>query len=145
MSETKFPLTLIGIAVVVYAGFGLSIGGPAGGIITLFILLLQALITTVLGVMACFVTAQILSTNFGTLQSASVNLAAVALFPAAAGMLMGLISPILGAIAVIVLYFGLLKSLFDLELFELIVFVLVLWGVSWVAQQVVGWIEASLS
>ena len=129
MSEIKFPLMLVGIALVIYAGFGFATVGPAGGAIAVFILLLPAVITSVLGVAACFGTAQILGTNFGTLKSASINLAAVAMFPSAAGLLISLISPLLGGIAVIVLFFGLLKSLFDLEVFELIVSVLILGSV----------------
>ena len=145
MSEVKIPSALIGIAVVIYAGYGFSLAGPAGGVVTVLLLLLQALITSVLGLGACFVAAQVLSTDFGTPKSAFVKLAAVALFPAAAGLLVGLVSPILGALAVIVLFFGLLKSLFDLEFFELVVFVMILWGVSWLAQQSIYWIQSSLS
>jgi hypothetical protein len=140
MSEIKLPLTLIGTALVIYAGFGFGTAGPAGGVTTVLLLLLQALITSILGIAACLATAQILSTNFGTITSASANLAAVALFPGAAGLLMALISPMLGAVTALVLFFGLLKSLFDLEFFELVVFVLILWGVSWAAEQVVSWI-----
>ncbi|MDG2127768.1 MAG: hypothetical protein P8K08_07215 [Fuerstiella sp.] len=139
MSEIKLPLTLIGTALIIYAGFGFATAGSAGVVITVFLLLLEALITTVLGIVACFGTAQILSTNFGTIKSASANLAAVALFPGAVGILMAQISPIVGVLTVIVLVVGLLKSLFDLEFFELVVFVLVLWGVSWAAEQVIGW------
>lgn len=139
MSEIKLPLTLIGTALIIYAGFGFATAGSAGVVITVFLLLLEALISCVLGIVACFGTAQILSTNFGTIKSASANLAAVALFPGAVGILMAQVSPMLGALTVIVLVVGLLKSLFDLEFFELVVFVLVLWGVSWAAEQVIGW------
>lgn len=140
MSEIKLPLTLIGTALVIYGGFGFATAGPAGGVTTVFLLLLQAFITVILGIAACFAAAQILSTNFGTIKSASANLAAVAVFPSAAGLVMALISPLLGVITVLVLFFGLLKSLFDLEFFELVVFVLVLLGVSWAAQEVVSWL-----
>ena len=139
MSEIKLPLTLIGTALIIYAGLGITTAGPAGAVTAVFLLLLEALITTVLGIVACLGTAQILSTNFGTIKSASANLAAVALFPGAVGILMAQVSPMLGALTVIVLVVGLLKSLFDLEFFELVVFVLVLWGVSWAAEQVIGW------
>lgn len=145
MSETRIPWTLIGIALVIFVGFGFFTAGPAGVVVFVLLLLLQALITSVLGVGACFVAAQILSTNFGTPKSAFVKLAAIAMFPAAAGLLVGLVSPILGVVVLIVLFFGLLKSLFDLEFFELIVFVLVLWGVSWLAEQSIGWIQRTLS
>jgi hypothetical protein len=142
MSEIKLPLTLIGTALVIYVGFGFANAGSAGVVITVFFLLLQALFSSILGIAACFGTAQLLSTNFGTLKSASANLVAVTLFSGAAGLLiMEMISPLLGVIAVIVLTFGLLKSLFDLEFFELIVFVLMLWGVSWVAEQAIVWIQ----
>ena len=142
MAETKFPLTLIGVAVVIYIGFGVATAGPVGGVITVFFLLLQALITSVLGLAACFLVAQIFSTYFGTLRSASVKLVAVALFPPAAGLLIALISPIIGALAVIVLFFGLLQSLFELELFEVIVFTLALLGVSALAEQAILWIQS---
>ncbi|MEO2020175.1 MAG: hypothetical protein ABGZ53_38075 [Fuerstiella sp.] len=149
MSEIKLPLTLIGTALIIYTGFGFATAGPAGAVAAVFLLLLKALITSILGIVACLGTAQILNTNFGTIKSASANLAAVALFPGAVGLLMALIlsaliSPVLGmmlvALTVIVLTFGLLKSLFDLEFFELVVFVLILWGVSWAAEQVIGWL-----
>ena len=141
MSEIKLPLTLIGTALIIYAGFGFATAGSEGVVITVFFLLLQALVTAILGIAACFGAALLLNTNFGTLKSASVNLAAVTLFPGAAGLLIAMISPLLGLIAVIVLFFGLLKSLFYLEFFELIVFVLMLWGVSWVAEQAIGWLQ----
>ena len=44
----------------------------------------------------------------------------------------------MGLLAVFILFFGLLQSMFDLELFELIVFVLVLWGVNFLASTVVA-------
>ena len=141
MSEIKLPLTLICTALIIYAGFGFATAGSEGVVITVFFLLLQALFTAILGIAACFGAALLLNTNFGTLKSASANLAAATLFPGAAGLLIAMISPLLGLIAVIVLFFGLLKSLFDLEFFELIVFVLMLWGVSWVAEQAIGWLQ----
>ena len=146
MSEIKLPLTLIGTALVIFVGFGFAAAGPswytgtAGGVTIVFLLLLQALITSILGIAACLAAAQILSTNFGTITSALANLAAVALFPGAAGLLIALLSPMLGVITALVLYIGLLKSLFDLDFLELVVFDLVLWGVSWAAEQVVSWI-----
>lgn len=139
MSEIKLPLTLIVTALIIYAGYGFAAAGPAGGVTTVFLLLLQALITSVLGIAACFATAQILGTHFGTIESASAKLAAVALFPGAVGALILMISPMLVPITVIALTFGLLKSLFDMELMELIVFLLIFWGVTWVAEQVMAW------
>jgi hypothetical protein len=145
MSEIRIPLTLIGISLPIYAGFGFFVAGPAGAAVTVLLLLLQALMTTFLGVGACFITAAVFSTDFGTLKSACVKLAAVALFPSAAGLLASLVSPIIGVLLAVVLFFALLKSLFDLEMFELIVFVVVLLGVSSVAEQAVGWILSSVS
>lgn len=142
MSETRVPYVLIGLALVVYVGFGFTLAGPLGAVVTVLLLLLRASITTALGIGACFIAAELLSTNFGTLQSACVKLAAVALFPLAAGLLISLVSPILGGLSVVVLYLGLLQSFFDLELFELIAFVLILWGVSWLAEQAIGWLLA---
>jgi hypothetical protein len=126
---------------IIYAGFGFATAGSEGVVVTVFFLLLKALFSAILGIAACFGAALLLNTHFGTLKSASANLAAATLFPGAAGLLIAMISPLLGAIAVIVLAAGLLKSLFDLEFFELIVFVLMLWGVSWVAEQAIAWIQ----
>jgi hypothetical protein len=145
MSEMRKLWTLIGVALVIYVSFGFAIAGTAGVVVAVFWILLQALINVILGIAACFIAAFLLSTNFGTLKSACVKLAAITLFPAAAGLLVGLVSPIIGLLLIPVLFFGLLSSLFDLELYEVIVVSLSLWGVSWAAEQSIGWIQASLS
>jgi hypothetical protein len=135
MKELNFPLALIGIALVILLGVGVYTAGVAGAVITTFLLLLQALVSIGLGIVSCFVVAAVLGTSFGALKSACVKLAAVALFPLAIGILIGLISPIVGFWAVLVLYVGLLQSLFDLEIFELFALVFVLWGVATASEQ----------
>jgi hypothetical protein len=128
MSEIKFPLTLIGVAVAIYVGYGVFVfvafeGNPAESNARILLLLLSVFlsaITYVLGI-ACFLVARILGTNFGTLTSASVKLIAATLFPTAIGLLFfTLLEPIsqgfaiLGGIAVVILLFVFfLKFLFD--------------------------------
>ena len=66
MSELKLPLTLVGISLVIYGVYGFILAGPAAGVGLVLALLLHAVIAVVLGVAACFITAYILGTDFGT-------------------------------------------------------------------------------
>ena len=160
MQEIRFPLALIGTAIAIHIAVFVAAGGPVGGVMGLITVpetLLIAMIQAVVGVVTCFLVAQILNTGFGTLKSAFVKLVAVAMFPPAAGLLIMsvglLITPYfplvgglvlaVGAISVVALFFGLLKSLFDLDLIELIVFVPILWGVSLLAERTLVWIQAN--
>lgn len=93
MSETRLPWILAGISLVIFAVFGLVDSGPAGSLLIVFVLLLAAVIRTVLGIIAAFLTAFIVSTNFGTLGSAAVKLIAISVFPAAVGLVVSLASP----------------------------------------------------
>ena len=161
MKHLKYELTLISVALVIYcivgflvgSGYGAELGlfdfgfpkaGATAGakiaVVTVAAVLVTAVITAVLGTVACFIVAALLGTNFGNVKSACTKLAAIALFPGAAGAGFALISPLLGfsaivvgAVAVIILTFGLLKTLFELTLFELVVFVFVLFWVEVIA------------
>lgn len=145
MQELKLPLTLVGISLVIFGVYGFILAGPAAGVGLVLTLLMHAVIAVVLGVAACFVTAYILGTDFGTFQAAAIKLAAASMFRSAVVLLIALISPVLGGLAFIILLFWLLKLLFDLEIFELIVFVLILWGVDSVTQEIIGRMLVSAS
>ncbi len=125
-SDTRYPLLLTGIALVVYVGFGIAAAGPSGGLVMTVVPLIKAVVMLVLAIPACLVTAAVLRTNFGTFKSAIVKLAAVATFPGAMSMLMALVFPPIFLWGLIFLSVWLLKELFEMEVFELIVFVLIL-------------------
>ncbi len=114
---------------VILIGFGFSSEGLAGAAVVLLVLGVHLLISVVLGIVACFITAAVLKTSFGEVGTAAVKLAAIMSFPLPVAMVI----PILGWLVALVLYFALLMILFDLELFDVIVFAIVLSGVRWIA------------
>ncbi len=142
MAQIKFPLTLIGISVAICFGYCVYIsiafaGDPSelnARILLLILSLFLSVITSALGIVACCLLARIIGTNFGNLASVSAKLVAGAFFPIAAGLLVfTLVEPISTGFAILassvlamMLYFNLLRSLFEMEFFEAIVFILVL-------------------
>jgi hypothetical protein len=77
-----------------------------------------------LGIIACYVTASLLGTSFGYLGSAALKLAGIFTFPTAVSQLVPF-----GWLLSLILFFGLLTWLFNLDWFEALIFTFVLWGV----------------
>lgn len=143
VSEFTTPCVLIGIAIAIYVGIGLFNFGAVGGVFAFGRLLAQALGSVLLGVVACFLTGMILGTNFGKLSTACLKLVAATLFPIAFTALLVLLalpSVVIAPIVVLLLFASLLKFLFDLELFDLFVLVLVYVGVSFLVERALLWL-----
>ena len=126
-AEFRFPLVLIGVAFLIWLGVGLyfaGIGEPIVGIIASIVLVFQGVVASIVSIAACFLVAALFGTAFGELKLAIVKLAAATMFPLAVGLLFLVYWPLLGCIAVFALSLSLLKTFFDLDLFELIAMVL---------------------
>lgn len=145
MSEFKYQWTLIGVSMLIYAGLGFFLEGIEAAVGIALSLPFVAFYAAVFGVVACLITAQLFGTDFGTMKSAIINFAAVALFPGAVALLLLLISPIFGLLAFVILSFTLLQSLFELETFDLIAFVIILFSISSFAQWAIVSVFASIA
>ncbi|MEO2031567.1 MAG: hypothetical protein ABGZ35_05735 [Planctomycetaceae bacterium] len=99
---------------------------------------IQTVFTTILGIGVCFTAARMFDTDFGTINSAALKLAAVAVFPQTAGLLYANAFPgsLLGVLVYLFLLFVLLECFFDLKFRELIAFAVVFITVSFAAQKV---------
>ena len=123
--EVKIPAALLGIALVVFVGYGFYTAGAAGAAMALVALGIQLVIGVVLAIIACFITAKLMGISFGPIGTASLKLAAIFAFPAAVSLFI----PLVGWLVALFLYFGLLAWLFDLEGMEVVVCAIVIWGI----------------
>lgn len=127
--EVTIPTVLLLIAVGGFAAAGYYRGGAEGVGITLLANGLYLLIGVSLGIVACFVTASLLSIAFGPIGRASLKLAATFAFPAAVSLFI----PYVGWLVSLILYLMLLGWFFELEPGELAICAFVIFVVRFVA------------
>jgi hypothetical protein len=126
--EFKVPCVLLVSGLAIYLAFGLLSGGPTGAAMVLLANAIELAVLVPLGIAACFIVAAILSTSFGSIGTASLKLAAIMVFPTSMLLFLALlIGPIFSILIAIPLYWYLIGVLFDLEPFEVIVTVIVIW------------------
>ena len=138
--DYKIPAVLLGVGVVLYLIYGMYRGGVAGLGAMAVALPVQLLIQVALGVVACLLTVKIIGAAFGYVGSAILKLAAVAVFPSAVSIYI----PYVGWIVSLLLYWGLLEWLFELEVMETITLVVVLFVVNALAIMLVAWIGLAM-
>lgn len=124
--DVQIPLTLIVVAFLLFGLAGYRAAGPTGPATAMAAVGVAAVVGTLLMLGAAFVTAQMLSISFGELGPAVLKLAAIYLFPAAAGTLLPF-----GGLFALVIWFALLLWLFDLEVYQAVVFAIILFVVNW--------------
>jgi hypothetical protein len=126
LQQREIPLGLLALGLIIRLYIA-SQGGGGEEPVDLTTALLAMLIETGLGVGlligGCFLGARILETNFGSLGSAILKLAAIYILPSACGALLGVfIDPDVGWMIAwpvqYALFFGLMMWLFDLDVFE---------------------------
>ena len=132
--DFQIPIALIIVGFLIWAFVGYRMMGTAGPAIALAVVGVGAVIGTALMIAAAFLTAKLLGMSFGELGPAVLKLAAIYLFPAAVGSLFPF-----GVLIAMILWFALLLWLFEIEVFQAVVFVIVLFVVRWV----VGWVLAN--
>jgi len=125
--DAMIPLILIGIGLAIYAVAGFALAGPGGAGATLIGLLIAVAVGVVLGIVALYITAAIMSIDFGPLGQAILKLCAIFVFSGAVAEFIPV--PILGWLVSLGLYLWLLAWLFELEPLETIVCALVILGV----------------
>jgi len=122
--EVKIPLALIAIGLALLVGRGFYQAGASGAAVELVAVAVAVALIVTLGVIACFITAKIMDASFGYLNTAILKLAGITLATAATSMFI----PGVGWFLKLLVNFGLLMWLFDLEVLEVVVLALVLWG-----------------
>ncbi|MEL7240083.1 MAG: hypothetical protein AAGK78_14595 [Planctomycetota bacterium] len=115
---------MIGVAFVVFVGYGLWEGGIEGAATFGIAIFIVAVIDTILLVAAAFATAAVFGMGFGEFKLAVVQLAAASLLSSAIGLAVPL--PFVG----LVVFIMLLISFFDLETSEAIAFAVVYFIIS---------------
>jgi len=125
-NEYLKPAILLGVGIAIYMLYALIVGGPAGLIAMGILLPIRIFFQVTLGVIACYITAKIMSTDFGLLLPAIVKLAAVFIFPSAVTFFI----PWIGWLIALGLYWCLLQWLFELDGMETIVLSIVIFGVN---------------
>ncbi|HSV14699.1 MAG TPA: hypothetical protein VLI90_10590 [Tepidisphaeraceae bacterium] len=121
-TEKQIPtaLIIVGAGLWVLAGFmGYGVRGASNALAAVGLI---ATVNVVLMIAGAFLTALVLRISFGDLQSAILKLGAIALFPGAVGYLI----PGAGGLIALALYFSLLIWFFELEVYQAIVFTIVL-------------------
>lgn len=141
IKKKTIPAVLLAAGLITFVIAGFVEGGvdTAAGII-LFVLA-RFFFMIILGIPACFLAAKILGTSFGLFHTAVLKLAAIAVVPPAAGMLL----PFAGGWVGWMIYLALLEWLFDLEFYEAVVFAVVLAGMQILTVVlIVGYIMSAL-
>lgn len=121
------PLILSCAACLIWLGIGFYIAissDPFIGVLTTVLLFVFGVLQTIVVVAACFLVAAVFGTSFGQLSTALVKIFAATVFPIAVACAMFPLSPLLSCVSIFCLTFGLLKSFFELDLFEVIALVL---------------------
>jgi hypothetical protein len=129
-SETTVPLGLLTAGILILLGIAFASAGAAGVVVIAFGLGVYLAINVVLGILACYATASLCNTSFGFLGTASLKLAAIITLPLAIAALI----PAIGWLIALILYLVLIGVLFELEPFEVMVFVLVLMVIRFLAR-----------
>ncbi|GEM_PF-1969476 len=139
--EVKVPAALLIAGVVIVVAHGVWLAGPAGGVLMLAALLIGLLINLIVGVIGCLITVRLVGSSFGFFWNAILKLSAVIVFPFAVAISI----PVLGWVLAFGLYLGLLRWLFDLQWFEVVVLVVVLMLVDFFARFATTALVASLA
>ena len=129
--DTVVPWVLIGVGV---AGYVLAAALADAPLAQLLVGLgLLALVQVLLMVGAAYLTAMLTGTSFGDLSTAFVKLAGVVLCAGAVGALI----PFGGLLSFFV-FLGLMLWLFELEVWQAVVFAIVLWAVQFAVAMVLA-------
>jgi hypothetical protein len=121
-TEKQIPTALIAVGAGLWALAGFIGHGVHGASNALLAVSIIATVDVVLMIAGAFLTALVLRISFGDLQSAILKLGAIALFPGAVGYLI----PGVGGLIAIALYFSLLIWFFELEVYQAVIFTIVL-------------------
>ena len=128
-TEYAIPAALLAAALLAFVGFGFYAAGPGGALVVMTTVGVSLALATGLGIVACFMAAKILGTSYGPLGTGVLKLAAIIAFSSAVSLFI----PYVGWLASLLLYYGLLSWLFDLDAIETIVTALVIWAVRMLA------------
>jgi len=139
-TEGPAPIALLVLGILVFVAYGFWGAGIEGAQAIGLLVGLHLAFGVALGLAGCFLTAHLMGASFGYLNTAIIKLAAVAVFPNA----VSLVIPYVGWLVAALLYWGLLACLFDLDLTELLVLVVVLWILRFVGAFLVVVTAASL-
>lgn len=118
------PLGLLIAGLLLYAVGGMMHVGKRDLQVYMILIAVAAVIETVLRVIAAFITAAVIGTSFGEVKTALLKLAGIFIFVGGFGTLFGGAS-FIGAIFAL----GLLMWLFEMEMFEAVVFTVISWVV----------------
>ena len=123
--EVTIPAILVAIAAAITIGKGLITDGAIGGLLATVGFGFIFAASVVLGILACMLIGSLVGANFGRFNTAWLKLGAVLTFPSAITQFIPF-----GLALNVLIYFGLLVWLFDLEVFEAIAFTVGLMMVS---------------
>jgi hypothetical protein len=144
--DFQIPMILLSIGLLSALIRVFLIAGAAGGAIIFVIAMFGLVIRVAVGIAGCFVAAYVLGTNYGTIPSASLKLAAISVFPGelafggialAALAFNSLLLVIVIGLLAIAFAFWLTGYLFELDMFEVFWTVFILTVVSAVVANLV--------
>ena len=143
-------VSLLAVSLVIYLAVGFWGAGKAGAATAVSMIAIQLGLLVPIGLLSCFVGAKILKTSFGTLGSAALKLTTLFVVSDAVASLAGLF-PVDNLLTVFIylltpiIYLWLLAWLFDLELFEVFYFAIIIFvvrlGTLSLANQVFHWLK----
>jgi hypothetical protein len=123
--DLQIPLVLIVLGLIIYGIGGFNRTGTNGAAAQVSGVLMAAGIGTAVMIFAAFVTASLVGVSFGELGPAALKLAAIYIFPASIASLIPF-----GILLAFFIWLGLLMWLFELEVFQAVIFTIVLISVN---------------
>lgn len=141
-TEFKIPVALLIAGLAIIFGYALVVAGPSLAKAVILMQVIGLAIMIPLGIVACYITAKLLSIDFGDVRSASAKLAAIFTFPSAVALLIPW-GPVAWLVSVL-LYLGLLTWLFDMEGWDPLICAIVIWLVRIAATIIAGVVLSSM-
>jgi hypothetical protein len=143
--DLYIPLALLVAAVIAYFVDG-RLQGIGNPIILAVFVVIKSVINATMVLASLLIAVKLIDLGLGRIGPALMKAAAIALLPAAVGEILGMYFPFFVPwIFTILLYFALMKFLFDLDLGEILIVTGIMWVVqTWVAMLLIGLLLAMI-
>lgn len=137
--DVYVPLVLLVAAVIAYFIDG-RLQGISNPIILAAFVLIKSVVNATMVLASLLIAVKLIDLGLGRIGPALMKAAAIALLPAALGEILGMYTSFFVPwILTILLYFGLMKFLFDLDLGEILIVTGIMWVVqTWLAMLLIG-------
>ena len=146
VKEYYAPIAMLAIGVAVFLAGGWYLEGVTSIPIFMIATSIALAIQVAVMLLACVLTSKLLSVSFGSLGTAILKLGAIYVFPSAVSVVIGMVLGLgfVGWGVSLIIYFSLISWLFDLDLGETFIFVVIMFFVRLLLGNAIGIFVMSL-